>query len=111
MNATRLGTRRVASAQRVDRVDLDLGAGRLRRHVCTGGSPATLAALHDQAGQLLGGFDALQTRLRQLRGYPVVLNAWASWCQPCPRGSPIFAAVSALYGRQVAFLEKRGEPR
>jgi len=68
------------------------------------GSPAPLAALHDQAGQLLGGFNALQARLRQLRGYPVVLNAWASWCPPCRAEFPIFAAASALYGRQVAFL-------
>jgi cytochrome oxidase Cu insertion factor (SCO1/SenC/PrrC family)/thiol-disulfide isomerase/thioredoxin len=68
------------------------------------GSPAPLAALHDQAGRLLGGFGALQTRLRQLRGYPVVLNAWASWCPPCRAEFPIFAAASALYGRQVAFL-------
>ena len=68
------------------------------------GSPAPLAALHDQAGRLLGGFAALQTRLRQLRGYPVVLNAWASWCPPCRAEFPIFAAASALYGRQVAFL-------
>ncbi len=67
-------------------------------------SPAPLAALHDQASRLLGGFGALETRLRQLRGYPVVLNAWASWCPPCRAEFPIFAAASALYGRQVAFL-------
>jgi cytochrome c biogenesis protein CcmG/thiol:disulfide interchange protein DsbE len=73
------------------------------RHALAG-SPAPLAALHDQASQLLGGFGALQTRLRQLRGYPVVLNAWASWCPPCRAEFPIFAAASALYGRQVAFL-------
>ncbi len=68
------------------------------------GSPAPLAALHDQAAQLLGGFSALQQRLRQLRGYPVVLNAWASWCPPCRAEFPIFAAAAALYGRQIAFL-------
>ena len=53
---------------------------------------------------MLGGFDALQTRLRGLRGYPVVLNIWASWCPPCRAEFPIFAAASALYGRRVAFL-------
>ncbi len=73
------------------------------KHVLAG-SPPPLAALHDQASQLLGGFNALRTRLRQLRGYPVVLNAWASWCPPCRAEFPIFAATSALYGRQVAFL-------
>jgi cytochrome oxidase Cu insertion factor (SCO1/SenC/PrrC family)/thiol-disulfide isomerase/thioredoxin len=68
------------------------------------GSPAPLAALHDQAGELLGGFSALQARLHQLRGYPVVLNVWASWCPPCRAEFPIFATVSTLYGHAIAFL-------
>ena len=68
------------------------------------GSPAALAGLHDQASQLLGGFADLEQRLRQLRGYPVVLNVWASWCPPCRAEFPVLAAVSALYGRQVAFI-------
>ncbi len=68
------------------------------------GSPAPLALIHTQASRLLDGFGALRERLLKLRGYPVVLNAWASWCPPCRAEFPIFAAVSALYGRQVAFL-------
>ena len=68
------------------------------------GSPAPLAAIHAQASRLLGGFGALRERLHELRGYPVVLNAWASWCPPCRAEFPIFASVSTTYGRQVAFL-------
>jgi thiol-disulfide isomerase/thioredoxin len=67
-------------------------------------SPQALAALHEQSSQLLGGTDLLMTRLRSLRGYPVVLNAWASWCAPCRGEFPMFATASATYGRQVAFL-------
>jgi len=68
------------------------------------GSPAALAALHEQAGRLLGNFGALQARLHGLHGHPVVLNAWASWCPPCQAELPIFDRVSAIAGGEVAFL-------
>jgi len=68
------------------------------------GSPPALARLHVQASQLLGADPALQARLRSLRGYPVVLNAWASWCGPCREEFRLLAQASAAYGRRVAFL-------
>jgi cytochrome oxidase Cu insertion factor (SCO1/SenC/PrrC family)/thiol-disulfide isomerase/thioredoxin len=68
------------------------------------GSPKPLAALHRQSGQLLGTESSLAVRLRALRGYPVVLNAWASWCAPCRSEFGLFASASARYGRGVAFL-------
>ena len=68
------------------------------------GSPPPLAALHQQAGQLLGGESALAARIRALRGYPIVINAWASWCAPCRSEFGLFASASARYGRRVAFL-------
>jgi thiol-disulfide isomerase/thioredoxin len=69
------------------------------------GSPAPLAALHDQAAQLLdGGPAAFRRRLAKLEGYPVVVNKWASWCAPCRTEFPIFQSESVAKGKQVAFL-------
>ena len=67
--------------------------------------PKPIAALHDEANDLLGGGKAaLRTRLRALRGHPVVINKWASWCSPCRAEFPVFQQVATDRGRRVAFL-------
>lgn len=69
------------------------------------GSPPALAALHGQASRLLGGgLPAFRHRLASLRGRPVVVNVWGSWCSPCRAEFPILQRVSAKTGRRVAFL-------
>jgi thiol-disulfide isomerase/thioredoxin len=69
------------------------------------GSPPALASLHRQSNQLLdGGRKAFEARLASLRGYPIVVNKWGSWCPPCRGEFPILQQVSARLGRTVAFL-------
>jgi cytochrome c biogenesis protein CcmG/thiol:disulfide interchange protein DsbE len=69
------------------------------------GSPAPLAGLHAQADRLLGGgVPSFRTRLTSLRGYPVVVNKWASWCGPCQTEFPAFQRAALRYGRSVAFV-------
>ena len=69
------------------------------------GSPAPLAALHAQANELLSGdAPALHARVAALRGYPVVINKWASWCEPCRAEAGVFQRASVGLGREVAFI-------
>ena len=69
------------------------------------GAPAPLAALHAESARLLdGGPRAFRRRLAALKGYPVVVNKWASWCAPCRTEFPIFQSQAVTKGKQVAFL-------
>ena len=42
--------------------------------------------------------------LSQMRGKPVVLNFWASWCHPCCNELPDFEEAFAQYGDRVQFM-------
>ena len=69
------------------------------------GAPPQLASIRSQANQLLpGGKDAFDARLAQLKGYPVVVNKWASWCGPCRFEFPWFQSLAKSKGGQVAFI-------
>ena len=43
-------------------------------------------------------------QLAKLKGYPVVVNKWASWCAPCRTEFPIFQSQAVAKGKRVAFL-------
>jgi cytochrome c biogenesis protein CcmG, thiol:disulfide interchange protein DsbE len=69
------------------------------------GAPPELAAIHEQENELLpGGPEAFDARLRELRGLPIVVNKWASWCGPCRAEFPYFQSQAAEQGKKVAFL-------
>jgi cytochrome c biogenesis protein CcmG/thiol:disulfide interchange protein DsbE len=58
-----------------------------------------------QASELLpGGTGAFSQRLTELKGHPIVINKWASWCGPCQAEFPIFQHVATQRGADVAFL-------
>jgi cytochrome c biogenesis protein CcmG, thiol:disulfide interchange protein DsbE len=73
-----------------------------------------LAAASDQHAAPLPGFVSPDfdlpavvgpnMTLTELRGQPVVLNFWATWCPPCRAEMPYFEAVSQNYAGRVAVI-------
>src|SRR5215210_1246514 len=74
------------------------------------GAPAPLAGLHRESARLLGGGrPAFERRLARLKGYPVVVNKWASWCGPCRYEFPFFQEQAKRSGKRIAFMGVDGE--
>jgi thiol-disulfide isomerase/thioredoxin len=93
--------------------------GRRAAPISTGAGTATIAAdsqlLDDtgdavpRQGDLAPDFaytlaDGTTHKLSDLRGKKVVVNFWATWCEPCRVEMPDLQKASQEYGDQVAIL-------
>jgi thiol-disulfide isomerase/thioredoxin len=70
--------------------------------VPTAGVPTQIPANLRDADKILDG--QIADRLSRLKGVPVVVNMWASWCPNCKAEFPFFQELSRKYARRVAFL-------
>lgn len=76
------------------------------------GTPGILTTGQEAVGQVRPApdfdvtlFSGQTRRLSELRGRPVVVNFWASWCPPCRDEAPIFERVWRDYqGKGVEFI-------
>jgi len=48
--------------------------------------------------------NSVKVRLSDMKGKPVVLNFWASWCPPCKAEMPDFEQMYKKYGDEVQFM-------
>jgi len=73
-----------------------------------GKDPKALPSMLDgkpAPGFTLYDLDGAEVKLEDFKGSPVVVNFWATWCQPCAVEHPILLQSAELYGpRGVQFL-------
>jgi|WetSurMetagenome_2_1015567.scaffolds.fasta_scaffold217368_2 cytochrome c biogenesis protein CcmG, thiol:disulfide interchange protein DsbE len=55
--------------------------------------------------------EGASTALSDLRGKTVILNFWATWCDPCREELPLLNRIAAAYGGSLAVLAvETGDP-
>jgi cytochrome c biogenesis protein CcmG/thiol:disulfide interchange protein DsbE len=52
----------------------------------------------------IASLDGPELNLSSLRGTPVVMNFWASWCVPCRVEAPVLNAAAREYAGRVQFV-------
>lgn len=68
----------------------------------TKGVPKPIRANLKQGNRVID--DQISSRLRALKGVPVVVNMWASWCPNCKAEFGFFQDLSRKYVKRVAFV-------
>jgi cytochrome c biogenesis protein CcmG/thiol:disulfide interchange protein DsbE len=68
-------------------------------------APAKLASLYENGDALRDeGLDGFEQQIADLKGTPVVVNVWASWCGPCRSEWPHLQSAAADHLDEVAFI-------
>ena len=52
----------------------------------------------------IASLDGSEVRVPSLKGTPMVVNFWASWCVPCKQEAPVLNASARDYGGRVQFI-------
>jgi len=96
------------------------GASVLYNQLSSGQAPDNLAVQGDQSSQsqqedtsqqpepvpdiTVLDWEGNEATLWEMRGKPVILNFWASWCGPCKSEMPAFEDAYQTYGDQIHFM-------
>jgi cytochrome c biogenesis protein CcmG/thiol:disulfide interchange protein DsbE len=52
---------------------------------------------------IIASLDGSEVRVPSLKGTPMVVNFWASWCVPCKQEAPVLNAATRDYAGRVQF--------
>ncbi len=91
-----------------------LAAGLAAAALVVLGGQALLAALQPPPRMLpqlsLRDLQGRVLPLRSLRGQPLVINLWATWCPPCRRELPMLLAQAGMHPGARIVLADQGDP-
>lgn len=85
-------------------VAIAIGGIVLLRHRQPPGKAVTSGSNQGPGIAMAGSKPALSAKVRALRGRPIVLFAWASWCEPCRADFGVMSGVARRFAGRVTFL-------